>query len=383
MRKRSPLMVRSLVVLSLFLCCLVPAGCNRPGGPAPQDADRAKERLYAGYAFDAPGALDLGVQPLGVPQSSVSELICRDRTLAAQLQADGLTVKPFPFYKGADIDKFLAQGKLEAGFLGDLPTLTAAARGDVVIVALVKQGFSSIVAARPMLVRELKGKRIGTGLGSTAHFTLLNALENEGLSERDVKVVGMEVDDMAQALARGEIDAFCAWEPTPVLALAAHPEFYLVHKGLNFSFLCLRRDFAAAHPDQARYLAAAVARACLWMREPGTLERAAGWIRNSASNFQGRPYFLTAEQTAALTSSDLLKVPAAPQIPDRLLAENGLLFKEFSHLKARGKIPPDLPWARVRAAFDTGLLRGVLADPEAYRLGRFDYRTDDGQQGGK
>ena len=373
------------VIVMLSFCCLALSGCSRPGEETGAGAkgDLAKERLYAGYPFDAPGALDLGVQPLSMPEGSVSELLTRDGVLAAQLKAQNLVLRPFPFYKGKNIQELMTRGDLEAGFLGDMPAISAAASGDIVIVAMVKQGFSSIVAGGPMLVKDLKGKRVATGLGSTAHFTLLNALENEGLTERDVELVGMEVTEMPKALAEGRIDAFSAWEPTPVMALAAHPEFHLVHKGLNFAFLCLRRDFVAAHPEEARNIAAAVARACLWMRQPGNLDRAAHWITASASGFQGAPYGLTADQAIAITRNDLLNIPIAPQIPERLLREKGMLWKEFTFLKRLGKIPEATPWSRIQQSFDLDMLRGVQADGKGRAPASFDYREGGEERGAR
>jgi len=373
----------SSLILMLSLLWLVPSGCSKQEEASEQAISQAKERLYAGYALDQPGSIDVGVQPLSMPESPVTELLARDNTLAAQLKARNLVLKPFPFYKGKEIYQLMLQGKLEAGVLGDMPALSAAASGDIVIAAMVKHGFSSIVGGKPMLVKDLKGKRIATGLGSTAHFTLLKALENEGLTEGDVEVVGMEVDDMPQALAQGRIDAFSAWEPTPTMALAAHPEFRLLHRGLNYGFLCFRRDFVTSHPAEARYIVAAVARGCLWMRQPGSLDQVAQWVKASSSRFQGTPSFLTPEQTVAITRNDLLNVPDAPQIPMRLLQERELLWTEFEYLKKNEKIPQKIPWEKVRNSFDTDLLQGVLTDSKPYDLRRFDYRYDHVQGGTK
>ncbi len=367
---------RSIRFLALLtaLCLLAVAGCSQQE----RQPAAAEEQRYAGYRFGEENSVDFGVQPLSLPEASVSELICRDRVLSSRLRASGHFLQPFPFFKGKDLHRFITSGKLEAGILGDMPAIAAAAKGDIVIVAMIKQGFSSIVAGRPMLVKDLRGKRVATGLGSTAHFSLLNALEGEGLSERDITLVGMEVSEMAQALAAGKIDAFSAWEPTPALAFAAHPGFHLVHKALSFGFLCLRRDFVAGHPEQTREIAAAVARSCLWMRQPGTLERVAGWTAASAAAFQGQPYPLPAAQMMELTRRDLLHVPAAPMIPERLLKEQEMLGKEFNFLKKNGNIPAETPWETIRASFDTGLLREVMSEPARYRIEEFDYQEQKG-----
>jgi sulfonate transport system substrate-binding protein len=234
-----------------------------------------------------------------------------------------------------------------------------------------------------MLVKDLKGKRVATGIGSTSHFSLLTALENEGLSERDITLVGMEVSDMPQALASGAIDAFSAWEPTPTLAFAGHPGFHLVHKGLSFGFLCFRRDFVAAHPQETRLIAAAVERSSRWMRLPGNIEQVARWTVEGATRLQGKLSSLTESQIAHIVRADLLNVPAAPQIPGRLLQERELLWKEFQFLKRVGAIPGDIPWEKVRNSFDVEPMRGVLSDDRAFQLESFEFRTGSGQGGAK
>lgn len=380
-------LARSAVIVSLLGLSLAGCSAKEPQSARParsgQEAEIPKHPLYAGYRFGGAGAIDLGSQPLTLPEASVAELLSRDAVLASRLEKTGVQLKLFPFYKGKDINYFLSKGNLEGGFFADMPAITAAATGDVVIVALLKQGFASIISRKPLLVKDLKGKRVATGLGSAAHFTLLSALENEGMSERDIKLEAMEVSDMPQALSEGSIDAFSAWEPTPVMTFAAHPEFHLVHKGLSYGFLCLRRDFVTAHPAETREIAAAVARACFWMRLPGNLDRVARWTGASATTLLGRPYPLQPARMIALTRSDLLNTPSSPRIPDSLLSEEGLLYKKFTFLKRAGKIPEATPWARVRASFDSDMLRQVMAGGDEYALQDFDYRGPQDSDGAK
>jgi len=374
-----------LALMALLFGLALP-GCKDDGKKSPDSAAEsgsAVNPLYAGYRFGGPGAVDIGTQPLTLPEGSVAELLGRDATLEARLKAKGSTLQLFPFYKGKDINHFLSGGDLEGGIFADMPAITAAALGDVVVVAMLKQGFASIISGKPMLVRDLKGKRVATGIGSAAHYTLLSALESEGLTEKDIKLVSMEVSDMPRALAVGRIDAFSAWEPTPMIAFATYPEFYLVHKGLSYGFLCLRRDFLTAHPAEAEEVAAAVVRACRWMRRSGNLEQVAAWTAASAERMQGMPYPLTPAQMGVITSNDLLKIPASPCLPDALLKEQGLLYRKFAFLKKAGKIPESTPWARVRDSFDIALLRQVMADPDRFALEGFNYRSSTKSDGAK
>ncbi len=375
-------------MLSLLRCVLITlsialslCGCSSKEEAAPSGQQAAS--TYEGYRFGDDSVLDLGSQPLTLPEGAVAELLSRDQTLGERLAMAGMELRVHPFFKGKDIAGYLATKRLDGGIFADMPTLTALATGNFVAVAQLKQGFASIISKRAMLVHDLKGRRVATGVGSAAHFALLSALESEGLSERDIKLVPMEVSEMAKALDNESIDAFSAWEPTPAMAMAQHPEWHLINKGVSYGFLCLRREFVAQHPEQVRELAAAVARACMWMRLPGHLDQVSGWTISSAGRFQGATVPLTAAQVGGIVRNDLLNIPAAPRISPALLSEEGLLYRKFIFLKQAGKIPQATPWSRIRDSFDNEMLRKVMADGERFALQRFHYRSSDPSDGAK
>lgn len=370
-----------LVLLTVFFAATL-CGCSRTEETA-YSAQRLTAAKYQGYRFGGDAVLDLGTQPLTLPEGAVAELLSRDRVLGKRLAMNGMELRVHPFFKGKDISGFLATKQLDGGIFADMPALTALATGEFVVVAQLKQGFASIISKSPVLVRDLKGKRIATGIGSAAHFALLGALDTEGLSEEDIKLIPMEVSEMPRALDEGKIDAFSAWEPTPTMAFALHPEWHLVNKGISYGFLCLRREFVERHPDQVRELAAAVARGCMWMRLTGHLEQVSGWTISSAGRLHGGDVPLTTGQVSRIVRNDLLNIPAAPRIAPALFREEGLLYRKFLFLKQAGKIPQSAPWSRVRDSFDNEMLRKVMADGERFSLQRFDYRSSDLSDGAK
>lgn len=374
------MVMRRILLYLLALLSLACGGCTSREHEFHQKSDPddpAANPVYARYRFGRErGIFDLGTQPFSLPPSIIGELLSRDRILADQLGANGVSLRPHPFLKGSDIRFFTLRGDLEAGIAGDMPTLAAAAAGDVVITCIVKQGFSSIISRTPMQVKDLKGKRVATSLYSTAHFTLLNALENEGLSESDIVLTPLEAGDMPRALEESRVDAVSAWEPTPAIVLSANPNYHVVHRGINMSFLYFRRDFFAAHPLATRCVTAAVARACYWMRDTANLEKAVRWNHAAASRFSGRQYPLSYAGMMSITRKDLLTVPRAPHIDERMLEINGLLWNEFQFLKKKGKIPASVSWEKVRKSFDVHVLRDALSEPERYAPDRFDYSAD-------
>ncbi len=63
-------------------------------------------------------------------------------------------------------------------------------------------------------IADLKGKRIGTPFASTAHYSLLAALSQNGLSANDVQLVDLQPQAILAAWDRGDIDAAYTWLPT-------------------------------------------------------------------------------------------------------------------------------------------------------------------------
>jgi taurine transport system substrate-binding protein len=63
-------------------------------------------------------------------------------------------------------------------------------------------------------IADLRGKRIGTPFASTAHYSLLAALNQNGLSANDVQLVDLQPQAILAAWDRGDIDAAYSWLPT-------------------------------------------------------------------------------------------------------------------------------------------------------------------------
>jgi NitT/TauT family transport system substrate-binding protein len=73
------------------------------------------------------------------------------------------------------------------------------------IIARRDRGISSL--------SDLKGKKIGIKLGSSAEYYLGKALILNGLSLEDVELVALHPPDMPGAIAQGEVDATITWHP--------------------------------------------------------------------------------------------------------------------------------------------------------------------------
>jgi len=138
----------------------------------------------------------------------------------------GVEVKFEWFDYVASMDAFAA-GQLDAVAMtnGDtLVTGATGARGVMILINDYSNGNDMVVAGPGIKsVKDLKGKKIGVEVGFVSHLLLLDALEQNGLSEADVELVNVPTNETPQVLASGDVDAIVAWQPNSGMALQQVP----------------------------------------------------------------------------------------------------------------------------------------------------------------
>ncbi|ANI37404.1 taurine ABC transporter substrate-binding protein [Mycolicibacterium vaccae] len=131
-------------------------------------------------------------------------------------------IKWTKFDSGADVNTAFIADELDFGALGSSPV----ARGlsaplnipyKVAFVLDVAGDNEALVVRNDAgvdTIGQLRGKRIGTPFASTAHYSLLAALDQNGLSANDVALVDLQPQAILAAWERGDIDAAYTWLPT-------------------------------------------------------------------------------------------------------------------------------------------------------------------------
>lgn len=355
------------------------AGGSRAPAPKAQPAaanDLLQHPVYKNYRFGGadPSVIDVGIQPLWVPSSAVTEAMRRDRLFIEALAAAGLTIRFHPFLKGADLNFFLERGDLDLGVAGDMPTLSAAAASDVFIPAIINQGFISILTHKITDFRSLRGKRIGFAFGASAHYCLLNALASEGIGEKDVTLVPLDIFGMPPALARGEIDAFTAWEPNSTIFLNSDKTLTVLRRSRYAGYMYFRADFARSRPEAVRLALAALLRSMRWMGERHVnLAATCRWALDAGKAMGGKDLALSVDQYAELVKSEWLDIVPVPAIPDGDFTPDGRLHEQYVFLQKLGKLPPRATWDKIRASLDKTAITAVLDRAKHYRLTEFAY----------
>lgn len=140
-------------------------------------------------------------------------------TSEALKTATGWDVEWRKFDSGTDVIAAMASGDVVLSELGSSPLAIAASQGvDLQLIA-----FSDVIGKAESLiahngsgiasVADLKGKRIAVPIGSTAHFSLMGALQHEGIAASDVTIIGMKPDQIAASWDQNVIDAAWIWQP--------------------------------------------------------------------------------------------------------------------------------------------------------------------------
>jgi taurine transport system substrate-binding protein len=102
---------------------------------------------------------------------------------------------------------------------------------------------------------DLKGKKIATPFASTAHFSLLAALEENDIAETDVDIIDSEPADIYAAWTRGDIDAAYVWNPNLASMISEGGTTLITSADLakkgktTYDLAVVRNEFADAHAD--------------------------------------------------------------------------------------------------------------------------------------
>jgi NitT/TauT family transport system substrate-binding protein len=139
------------------------------------------------------------------------------------------TIETLPIYLAAQEPECrnitLAGGKLPALVAREVDVATHAesqalgfsvANPDIRVLLTVAECSYRIVGRRSAGIAnaaDLRGKRIATIAYTSAHYYLAKVLRSVDVSEDEVQVVDMTIEDMSAALLRGELDAISIWEP--------------------------------------------------------------------------------------------------------------------------------------------------------------------------
>lgn len=198
-----------------------------------------------------------------------------------QFLPDNVTVETVLFANSTEIKTAVVTGSVDFAVTGITAALEGAAQDEPFrVLASAADGASAIVAKKDSgiaTVADLRDKKIGYVAGSAQDILLRLTLQDAGMdANKDVELVKVGFSDMANALDRGDIDAFSGAETGPsdalvrgIAQLVVHPYDTKMQK-INIVFGTSQKtidedpelvkimvathakatDYMAAHPDE-------------------------------------------------------------------------------------------------------------------------------------
>jgi len=195
--------------------------------------------------------------------------------LDTALAARGVRIEWVEYAGGIQLVDALRKDQLSAAVLGDCPAVFAQAE-DVPIVYLAAEppaphGTALVVPDTSPVTRvsELRGRRVAVNRAAQAHYLLLRALEEAGVSPDEVEICFEPPERAFGAFKRGEIDAWAIWDPWLSSArLDFRARVLRDSTGLlkNSAYHVARRDFTERSPELVVELLTHLSLAAKWVK---------------------------------------------------------------------------------------------------------------------
>ncbi|TRW87793.1 PhnD/SsuA/transferrin family substrate-binding protein [Mycolicibacterium sp. 018/SC-01/001] len=297
------------------------------------------------------------------------DLIVKNNKWLEQALPD-YNIKWTKFDSGADVNTAFIAKELDFGALGSSPV----ARGlsaplnipyKVAFVLDVAGDNEALVARNGTgidTIAQLKGKRVGTPFASTAHYSLLAALNQNGLSPNDVQLVDLQPQAILAAWERGDIDAAYTWLPT-LDQLRKTGKDLITSRQLakdgkpTLDLGAVSDDFAARHPDVVD----------VWRQQEARALTVIQQDPSAAAKAIAAEIGLTPEDVAGQLKQGVYLTPEQVASPEWLGAEGkpgniAVNLQSASQFLAEQKqIPEAAPLQTFQDAVYTKGLPGVLA----------------------
>ena len=190
------------VIFIISMCCLSLTGCTAKS----KQVKGTKENPFV-----------LGISPMagwyawyGIQDSGIFE----DNGVCVKIEF-------FPVY--SDSLTAFYSGRVDGICIAGSDTIAPYNEGvdlKTVLVTDTSYGADGLVAKEGInSVKDLKGKKVATEVGTLEHMFLLKTLEKYDMTIDDIDFVNMTINDAGPAFLAGSIDAAVLWEPTLSMAV--------------------------------------------------------------------------------------------------------------------------------------------------------------------
>lgn len=242
-----------LVGLSLPL---ITSSCGGSTSSSSSPSATTAALTAAGDSGQIPDKIRIGYQV--IPNA---ELLAKAQGLAKQAFPNS-EVQYISFDSGRDVNTAVAAKGIDFGLVGSVPASIGIARGlpyNVYFIHDVIGSAEALVGKNGLkAIADIKGKKIATPFGSTAHFSLQSLLQLENIPENALTIIDMQPPEIVAAWQRGDIDGSYVWQPNlsklqkaggTILVSSAD----LAKKGVVTADVgVVRKEFAQKYPNAVK-----------------------------------------------------------------------------------------------------------------------------------
>jgi NitT/TauT family transport system substrate-binding protein len=151
----------------------------------------------------------------------------------------GLEMEPIVFTSGVPLMQALSGGSVDVAIMGAvISNFPSRGVGKVFLINDIEYN-TAMLFARPETkakkIQDVKGQKIATVKGTTAHVFLHTALKANGLdSNKDVEIVSMDMAGAVSAFISGAVPFVCTWAPFNVLIREKVPGAVMLSSAKEF-----------------------------------------------------------------------------------------------------------------------------------------------------
>jgi len=121
------------------------------------------------------------------------------------------------FESYSDSIKALASGSLDGGEQTLNDTISAVANGSDKVTVLVidnSTGSDAVIVRKGInSIADLKGKKVATEEGAVDHFLLIEGLKKAGMTQADIQLTPLNIEEATKAYLAGNVDAVSLYDP--------------------------------------------------------------------------------------------------------------------------------------------------------------------------
>lgn len=225
--------------LLLIIAAVLVVGCSQ-GTSSTAETQGKPDQIRLDYAYYSP--LSLVIKEKGWAEEAFAQ--------------EGIEVEWVLSQGSNKALEFLNSNSVDFGSAAGAAALISKSKGAPIegVYISSKPEWTALVTAKTSAIRsvqDLSGKKIAATVGTDPHIFLLRALNEAGISAKDVEIVNLQHNDGATALTTGQVDAWAGLDPH-MARVELENQANLFYRNVDFntySFLLVRNDFAQSYPD--------------------------------------------------------------------------------------------------------------------------------------